>query len=114
MKNIIRTTVVLCCAWAAAAWTAGCAGTRGAAPRPLQTTLTVTQVGGDVTLGWQSEKGVVYNVLCADSLASGARWSVMPGGEGLVGTGEYMVFKDSGVPGDRKYYRLHVTHQPAP
>lgn len=71
-------------------------------------TMTIVQSGGESTLQWKTEPGVLYTLMYATDRRPGAEWKAHPQYTRIVGDGQTITAKDRVPPGAQRYYRLHV------
>lgn len=91
--------------------TAGLAGcvTETQPVKPLaETALVVSRAGDRATLEFDTEPGLIYQVLYAAQRRAGTQWMVLPGAENIVGTGMRMQMIDRVPYGQDRYYRIRI------
>ena len=93
----------------------GCASSRVAQVQEesIRSTLVVARAGDSVKLSWESKPGLLYTVVYSPSLGGGAKWQVLPGYEGILGTGQTITAEDRAPEGQARYFRLHIVSVPA-
>ena len=77
---------------------------------PVSTNLIVTRAGDSSQIQWQSSPGKTYTVLYSDGLSTGAKWTVLPGGAHIQGTGGPIRLEDHPPAGQPRYYDLHIDY----
>ncbi len=77
--------------------------------KPVADTVLMVSRGSDETvLSWNSQRGVRYVLLYADSRASGTRWQPLPNAASVLGNGSVLTVRDV-IPNSRaRYYRLEI------
>ena len=93
----------------------GCASSRVTQDQEesVRSTLVVARAGNSVKLSWESKPDLIYTVVYSSSLGGNAKWQVLPGCEGLRGTGRTVTAEDRAPEGQARYYRLHIVTAPA-
>lgn len=74
-----------------------------------RTRLIVTRAGGVATLQWQSEIGMTYTLMYADSRKPGTAWRGVPGVHAVPGNGDLMKYEDKLPYGRDRHYRIQAT-----
>ena len=93
----------------------GCSSSRVAQVQEetVRSTLVVARAGDSVKLSWESKPDLIYTVVYSSSLGGNAKWQVLPGCEGIRGTGRTITAEDRALEGQARYYRLHIVTAPA-
>lgn len=68
--------------------------------------IMATRVGSEYKVGWQSKSGEQYVVWYSETLGKGSQWKILPGGERVVGTGEFIEMSDHVPVGSQHYYHI--------